>query len=62
MTEENTGLRKHAGCEGCHKQCQYNSPVATKEKAEETSGRPFNCNSSLFKNIGELIKHVQDNT
>jgi hypothetical protein len=38
-------LERHGGCEKCNTRCKFNKSTAQPDKAAETKGRPFSCNS-----------------
>ncbi len=43
--KEKVVLERHGGCEYCSKECQFNGPVAHPDRAAETKGKRFDCNS-----------------
>jgi len=47
MNEEKKAatLERHGGCIRCTRKCLHNGPCATPDKAAESKGKLFDCNS-----------------
>lgn len=65
MKNKESGLEILGGCVDCEKRCEYNARTATPDKAGQSAGKPFGCNSALtgtegtkesfFKRIGNMV-------